>query len=557
MQANYTGYVSQAEWRWVATISVTLLVLGFLPFVLVALTQSPSSEWAFMGVLHEHNESAPALARMKQGENGQWLTHLLFTPEPHLSALVQPLYPLLGQFSRFSFNSLTVVFHVTRLLATATMFLAIYQLGATIWLRIRSRRVFFVVASVGSGLGWLVAILTGDVLTLDLVSPHAFPFYASLVNVHYPLAMTFLALLTAVLIVVLRPRFEQGQDPNVQNGGAVVVFSVVALMFVYPEAMLPLGVAFLLCLLISWGIARQVYAPDVRWLSWLLIPALPIATYYGLTFFSNPFIAQWVYQQDTPNIGLPFFLLGLGLPLLVALPAIGRALKRFEADGDRFMLLWPSMMLLGYVLPLPIHEHFIFGLMLPIAYFVTRGLDEFWFRYISRRYRNVVFVFGVPSLALSLLFALFVPILPLLSQRPQDNLVLETDYIAAFKWLNNIANDTDVLLASPDVSLWIPSQVGARVVYGHPKETMFTSNKRDAVNRWYSATETEVCQQLRGVQRTEIGSYWVDFALLGPRERALGAGKCVQDLTQIATFGRVSVYYCDIRCKLVRLNELP
>jgi hypothetical protein len=536
---------------------VTLLVLGFLPFVLVAFAQSPRSEWAFMGVLHEHVESSTALARMKQGENGQWLTHLLFTPEPHLSALVQPLYPLLGQLSRFSFNSLSVVFHVTRLLATATMFLAVYQLGATIWLRIRSRRVFFVVASAGSGLGWLVSVLTGEALTLDFTSPHAFPFYASLVNVHYPLALTFVALLVAVMITVLRPRYEQGQDPNVQNGGAVVVFAVVALMFLYPEAMLPLGGAFVLCLAVAWWQARRLNASDLRWISWLLIPALPIGTYYALTLFSNPFIAQWVRQQDTPTISLPFFLLGLGLPLVVALPAIGRALKRFEADGDRFMLLWLGLMLLGYVLPVSIHEHFIFGLMLPVAYFVTRALDEFWFHYISRRYRSVVFVVGVPSFALSLLFALFIPILPLLFQRPQDNLVLETDYLAAFQWLDTVANDTDVVLASPDVSLWIPSQLGARVVYGHPKETMFPAAKRAVVNQWYSATETATCQQLRGVQRAALGYYWVDFAILGPRERALGEGKCVQGLTQIATFGRVAVYYCDLRCKLVRLNELP
>jgi hypothetical protein len=47
------------------------------------------------------------------------------------------------------------MFHVARVFASLFMYVALYQLAASIWSRVRARRVFFVVASIGAGLGSL------------------------------------------------------------------------------------------------------------------------------------------------------------------------------------------------------------------------------------------------------------------------------------------------------------------------------------------------------------------------------------------------------------------
>lgn len=552
MQANYTGYVGRAEWRWVVMVCLILLLVGFLPFILVALARLAQPDWAYMGALHEHQNSATALARMKQGEMGNWLVFFTFTPEPHLSALVQPIYALLGQASRFTVNSVTMVFHVVRLIATLIMYLALYQLGASIWTRVRSRRIFFIIASLGSGLGWVVTLLTGETLTPDLASPHAFPFYASLINVHYPLAIAFMAIIASVLVTVLRPSL--GESPTVQNGGGALLLSMIALAFLFPEAAIPLVGAFCVGTLVVWGQARRITPHEARWLPWLIVPALPIGTYYALTLNTNPYVAQWVQQQGTPYQGIFYLLLGLGLPFLIGISGFWRAVSRFEADGDRFMLLWLLWMWLGYLLPIPPHENFIAGMMLPIAYFATRSLEDFWLRRVPRRFWRWLFVLGVPLLPLSSLLALFVPILPLLNTAPQTNIVLETDYVASFEWLRENTTQNDVILASPDVSLWIPSQVGARVVYGHPIETMLPEQKLGLVKRWYTSQTEAQCQDLRGVKFSSMGYYFVDFMLVGPRERAIGAGTCSDLFKRVATFGRVDVFYCDSACKIARLN---
>ncbi|MCA9914739.1 MAG: hypothetical protein KC496_15405, partial [Anaerolineae bacterium] len=191
MQTRITGHVVRSEWRWVIWMSVTLLLISFLPFLLLASFRPPGDDWQFMGVLHDHYDGAANLSRIQQGIDGNWLVDLRYSPEPYESALMQPIYTVLGQFARLTLPSPIMIFHLIRVLAAMLMFLTIYQLAASIWVKTRTRRIFFLIASVGSGLGWL-AIFFGtaeNMLLPDLVLPQLYPLYSANANVHYPLAM--------------------------------------------------------------------------------------------------------------------------------------------------------------------------------------------------------------------------------------------------------------------------------------------------------------------------------------------------------------------------------
>jgi hypothetical protein len=43
-----------------------------------------------------------------------------------------------------------------------------------------------------------------------------------------------------------------------------------------------------------------------------------------------------------------------------------------------------------------------------------------------------------------------------------------------------------VVLAPPDLSLWLPGMAGVRVVYGHPMETAFAEEARSAVESFFA-----------------------------------------------------------------------
>jgi hypothetical protein len=529
-------FVTRAEWRWVFLVSVTLILFSFTPYITLAVLNPPGADWQFMGALHDYEDGAASMARIRQGENGNFLMYFAHTPEAHTGALVHPIYALLGLLARFSIRSPILWFHLGRMVVSAFMYIAIYQLGASIWVKVNTRRIFFVIATIGSGFGWLYALLTqlgGTGIALDLAIPQTSPFFSSAVNVHYPLTIACLAWLVSVIVPIFRP--GEHTEPSVANEGLLVFLVSLLLAFVYPDALLPLGIAYVLSVAIQWRGNRKVSAREVRWGLWILVPALPLVAYDILTVMNNPVVAAWVIQRGNRVPSVPMLLLGLGLPLIIALPALYRAFRRFEADGDRFMLLWLLSMIITMYLPLELSQYLIAGIMLPIAYFATRAIIDFWFERIKRRYRGWVYVVSVPILMLSHVFWLYLPVFPIVGNWSNvSGNVLEQDYVDAFDYLDGEIGRGTVILASPDVGAWIPVWTDGRPVYGHYAETVDAQEKKQGVEAWYTASGDD-CWDL--LQR-----YNVRFVILGPRERRLGSGECVSNLILAASSNNVNVY---------------
>lgn len=531
MQSGNGVHISAAEWRWVTTAAVLLVLLAFVPYLLLALSDLPADGWQFMGILNNHRDGATYLSKMALGANGQWLVRFQHTPEPHGGALIQVIYPLLGQVSGLTGVPSLILFHVTRVIATILMYMAIYHLGASIWMRLRARRLFFAMAVLAAGFGWLYVLATGDVSVPDISVPEAFPFYSSLVNVHFPLALACLALLVSILIAAFRP--GEKADPDLHNGGLLGMLLSLALALLYPQVLVPLGLALAIYVLIN-AIRTRTLAPrELRWMLVVFIPAVPFALNYLLVVMANPVMMIWNQQNITEAPSPPALLIGLGLPLLIALPGIIRAVRRFEGDGDRLMLLWLAAMLIAIYLPTNVQRRFAAGMMLPVAYFAARALEDYWFERFNRRWRQRLFLVLLPVMMLSNLFVLFTPLLPVLINQPGQSagIFLERDYALAFGWLRGQASLSDVVLASPTVSVWIPGWAEARVVYGHPYETIDATAKEAEVLDWYGGQ----CGSL-------LADYGVDYVLYGPREMALGDTTCLEALRLIEQIGSVGIY---------------
>lgn len=535
MQSSYSAHVTPGEWRWVIIFGVGLVLLAFTPFVLMLVGGIAASDWQFMGVLHNYRDGATYLSKMFLGTQGKLMVQFLHTPEPHNPALIQVLYPLLGQIAGFTNISTIVLFHLARVVAGVFMYMALYQLGALIWMRQRARRVFFVVVALGAGFGWVYVLVSGgQVDAPDLSIPEAFPFYSTLVNVHFPLALASLALLTGVVIVAFRPGANDA--PQVNNGGLTAALASLALALLYPQALVPFGAALAAFLSVGWLSRRRIVQRELNWLLIIALPATPLAIYYAAVVAFNPAMAEWNRQNVTAAPPLPVLLVGLGLPLVMGLPGIVRALRRFEADGDRFMLLWLAAMLIMIYLPTNIQRRFAVAMMIPIAYFATRSLEDFWFQHINRRWRYRLALAVVPIMFFTQLFVLFVPVLPVLVGRPGDShgLLLDRDYSTAFRWIADRTELDDVVLIGPLGGVWLPGWAGARVVYGHPYETLQAEIKYQQVIDWYNG-ETTDCAAL-------LDQYHVAYIISGPDEAALGETSCFEDLTLVARFDHVSVY---------------
>jgi hypothetical protein len=270
-----------------------------------------------------------------------------------------------------------------------------------------------------------------------------------------------------------------------------------------------------------------------------------MVAYYAAVARYNPVVAEiWSQQQSSP-VSPVLLVFGLGLPLIFALPGIFRAIRRFEPDGDRFMLIWLLTIVALIYLPSLFRQRFAFALMIPVVYFATRATEDFWLNHVtSRRWHRRIFAALLPLLAASQLFVLILPLRPLSTDDFNDagSILLQNDYIDAFNWLKRNADSSDVILASPEVSLWIPSRVGARVVYAHPRHTTDPAIKKAAVINWYRQVDIELCAPLLRGQISFDGRYTVHYVIVGPIEEEIGHSVCPEALRLVTTFDAVKVY---------------
>ncbi len=552
MQSGFTGHVTPKEWRWVFVFSIILVALAFTPFLWIALSNQQQSDWQFMGALHGHIEASAYLSRIRQGMEGDFLVQYLHTPESHQSVIVQPIYALLGQVSRLTADNLSpiLVFHVARISVTVFMYMALYQLASTIWVRVRTRRVFLVLVSLGSGFGWVWLFLTGgwtsSRLPIDLTYSHLSPFFSGLVSVHIPLSIACLAILSAIIITILRPGITT--LPTVNNSGIVAFSMGIVLILLYPEAYVLLALTLLITVFAQWYFAKQITNREVRWLLWILVPALPILIYYGLVLRSNPFVLEWLQQRADP-IDLFQLLIAFGGMLFIGIPSIFRAIRHFESDGDRYMIVWLIVASLGSLLPLDMRVHFLVAVMIPIAYFATRSIEDVWIKKIRRKYRIPLFAVLLIGLVMSNLVVVLLPLLPLLNNHSTQSagLVLSREYGVALEWLDKQTTSSDVVLASPELSIWIPLWLGSHSVTGHPYETMNFAEKQGIIRDLYSADSAEDCnsllRQIEGFQRR----YTVSFIIYGPVEQKIGSAVCLKQVPFVASFGDVEIYQIDMR----------
>lgn len=547
MRVSYSSYIVRSEWNWLMAVGTVMVTLTTLPIVIAALLAATQPQLEFMGALHHPQLVAADLSRMLQGREGQILTVFRHTPEPHRALLVQPIYALLGGIAGFTGIPNVVIYHVGRVLATIFMTVALYHLGANIWVKVRARRIFFLLAWVGGGVGFWWLMLDPSARPLDFHLPIAYPYYAALVSIDYPLTIGFLAITASMVIMVLRPGFQK--SPDVQNGGVTLVFGSLGLAVLYPAALLPLMGAFMVCVVLDWISQRKLILHEWRWLLWGIVPALPIAAYLAAAFTSNPVVRVWLSQAYYEPFDLMTILISGSVLIILGLPALVRAVRSFERDTDRFMLFWLIALVgLGAFTP-RFASNFLIGFALPLAYFATRAVDDFWLERVRRTWHRRLYVVAMGMLVISPLVVVYSPLAPAVEQPQRLNTALPTGYRAALEWISAQTPRSVVILASPRVSMWIPTISRHRVVYGHPTETMFASIRRQMLLDWYQSKTDDACRSLSSPQASSLGIFYVEYALVGPMELALGNAQCAEKWQLAHEVRDVRVYRCDFACR--------
>lgn len=535
MQTLRSVYVSTAEWRWVIIVSGILVTLTLVPYAWALASNQSDDGWQFMGMLANPLDGATYLSKIEQGREGAWLFELRHTPDNHEGAGFHTFYLFLGHLARLTQLPSLVVFHLARVATSFFMYISLYQLGATIWVRLRPRRLFFTLVAVGSGLGWFLLLFNSETLAADMTIPEAFPFYASYANPHFPLSIASLALITAVYVVVFRRGFAEA--PSVENGGLGVILLSILLALIQPTALVSISGALILYVIARYYLTKEFPTHELHWSAMLWLPVLPIMVYDFAVFHFNDVMGEFNAQNHTPSPAPYLYLFGYGLLLIVAIPGLVRAVRRFERDGDQMMLLWFIVNVLGLYAPFDLQRRLALGLIIPVVYFAVRALEDFWFYKVTDKLRAPAMLALIVFLVPTNIFVLGIPLFGAVA-RPESGrdagLLVEGDYWNTIQWLRDRGQKDAVVLASPNISLWIPAYTDQVVVYGHPYETIYADERREQMEAWYRG---EDCETLL----SDSVNFRVRYIIWGPQEQDLAAedddgntfpdaGKCIEEL---------------------------
>ncbi|MEW5872609.1 MAG: hypothetical protein AB1894_25335 [Chloroflexota bacterium] len=527
-------------------ISMFLLVLIIVPYGYAL--QVGGTDFAFGGFLINPLDGNSYLAKMYQGWLGEWRMRLPYTADPGAGAYFFTFHLFLGHLARLTGLPLILVYHLTRLVGTVFLLLALYRFLIVqgvpspwgIWA--------FVLAVFGSGLGWLAVPF--QMFTSDLWVAEAYPFLSAYANAHFPLSL-------ALLLFLLMLPEGRGHIGDASDWTAVVLALLLA-------SMSPFGVVLVLVILgglIAWELwprlftrqwiasrPRQAQADErarraevgrlsklLRRFVAVLVGGGPWLLYDYWVTRVDPVFASWNAQNITPAPPAWDLLLSFSPALLLALPGAWFLLKNRQMAG-RSWLVWVVSSLVMLALPLGLQRRFLMGLFVPLAGLAGFGLAraaEFLGLSRARLLASAVLILSLPTNLFVLLAAVHG------AQTHDPLLYLSRDEARALEW---IAANTPLdarILAAPELALFIPAHTGRRVIYGHPFETVRAQVEEQAVIQFFSGQNRQ--QAIDFLQGRGVG-----YILYGRRERALGSLPDLDGIiTPLQNFGQLQIYQVD------------
>ncbi len=536
--------------NWTIALHV-MVVLALITAPYLYAARAGRADYVFGGFLLNPLDGNTYLAKMYQGWRGDWRFTLPYTAEPGEGAYIYPLYLLLGHFSRWAGLPLLLTFHSVRVLAAILLLLVLYRFllaaecGQSTLIRLQNWA--FTLLALGSGLGWL-AFLFGK-FTSDFWVAEAFPFLSAYVNPHFPLS---LALLLWLLTIPEHKRWSDDQPIWLTSLGSLLL-----------ALLSPFGVVLALVVLaglFAWELwprlatrawiaarprpAQAEQGPSqaamerrvllARRLLGLSLGGAPWLIYIVWVMRIDPVMAGWNSQNITLSPPLWDLFVSLSPALFLVIPGAWHVFKRSERRGHftaRLWLVWLMISLALLYLPFGLQRRFMMGLFVPVVGLAGYGLARLA-ESLGKRARLVATTVLILSLPTNLL-VLLAGVHGVQTHDPM--LYLSSSEKQALEWIASSTPEDALILASPQMGLFIPAHTGRRVIYGHPFETVNAQNEEQAVTNFFSKMNQSEAEMF-------LGQRQVDYVFYGARERSLGHLPNPGDMVPVCTVGEVTIY---------------
>ena len=507
-------------------IAILVLLLISLPYFTAWAAAGP--EHTFGGFLLNPGDGNSYLAKMYEGWRGDWRFSLPFTADPGHGAYLFTFYLGLGHLARLTGLSLILTFHLARLLAALVLLWALWRFLQSLLPQSRHIRLVYALTCLGLGMGWL-AFPTGAV-TSDFWVAEAYPFLSAYANPHFALS---LAILVWFFTFPTAPGDEAQLPRHNTWAWAVAAILASAVLGSISAFGLVLGLAIMGLLLVlralgCWRTARSSspgvaglvsalrtdasFGQILTRLVCMLVGGAPVVLYSFWAIRLDPILAAWDAQNLTPTPPLWDLLLAFSPALILAILGFTQVFRRNDTQVQ-VVVVWAVLALVMINLPFSLQRRFLIGLAIPLCALAGFGLDWLEQR-AGKRFR--IIATGAVALTLpTLLLVLMAGQFGALSHEPL--LYLARGEAQALTWIETNTTQQAVVLAAPEMGMFIPGHTGRRVIYGHPFETVNADSEKEVVTAFFKhAAQQPVAA------RNFLETRKVDYVFYGPREQQLG-----------------------------------
>jgi hypothetical protein len=512
---------NRREWLYVAAFIVVVLVITAVPYLYAYISSPPDKH--FMGIAFNIPDHFQYLSWMRESRTHVLVSNQL-TPEYSAPLLFNFLWWTLGRIEALTGLDYALLYQITRLAAGAFVMVAIYWFCGLIFEDRRKRWTAFLVAALGSGLGWIWVIdkqLSGLAelrYNFDVQTSEPNTFFTILAFPHFAIAT---GLITVIFGLVLlgqrsqRMRFAWAAGVvslllSLQHSyDMFTIYGVIGLYFVFlwlrdrkfPTYMFKLGIV--VGLISVWPALQAFYitTADEVWRG-------------VLSQFDNA-------EAWTPNpLHLPIL---MGIGWLLAIWALDIRTPWRERDNTHlFLLAWFLAHFLLIYLPLNFQIHLLSGWQVVIGVLATIGLYNRVLPWLQRRFQKM----SPQRLARYASIVLVLVVIPtnlyimawrLLDLRRADNpYYLLNDEVAALNYLEGQVTSEDVVLASLNIGQFVPALTGARAFLGHWAQTLDFYGKDARVTGFFNTSSPD------NDRLAILREYSVDYVFYSPQEAALG-----------------------------------
>ncbi len=145
----------------------------------------------------------------------------------------------------------------------------------------------------------------------------------------------------------------------------------------------------------------------------------------------------------------------------------------------RLLILW---FIVGFVLiyfPFSLQRRFMLGFYIPSACLGVIGIQRITRNNAKKWLWPLTFFLSVITNGLLILAGIF----GVMARSPA--VFLEKSESQALAWISANTPMDSIILASPDMGLFIPADTGRRVLYGHPFETVNAEQEKNKVQTFF------------------------------------------------------------------------